>query len=89
MIAAGVVEVVGGGLLILVTLYDFFNAIVLPRPSVGRFSPSGALMQRGWLVWRWLGTRPSQPNRREGTLAVFAPLSILTLLALRLVSLIV
>ena len=89
MSALQIVEVVGGALLIAVTLYDFFNAIVLPRPSVGRFAPSSVLILRGWLLWRWLGTRPSQPNRREGILAVWAPLSVLALLALRLVVLIV
>jgi len=87
--ALQIVEVAGGALLVVFTLYDFFNAIVLPRPSVGRFAPSALLIERCWVLWRWLGTRSSQSNRREGILAVFGPLTVLALLALRLVVLIV
>jgi hypothetical protein len=87
--AVHIVEVAGGALLVLVTLFDFFNAIVLPRPSVGRVSVSGVLLQRGWLLWRWIGSRITRAGRREGVLAIYAPLSVLTLLALRLVTLIV
>lgn len=88
MSAVDAVWIAGGALVVLITLYDFFNAVVLPRPSVGRFSPSTLLLQRGWVLWRWLGTRASQVNRREAILAVFAPFSVLALLALRLLSLI-
>jgi hypothetical protein len=84
-----VVEIVGGALLVVVTLFDFFNAVVLPRPSVGRISVSGFLLRQGWLAWRWVGRRLSRADRREGVLAVYAPLSVLALLALRLLVLIV
>jgi hypothetical protein len=82
-------KVAGGALIILATLYDLFDAVVLPRPSVGRLSASLALMRSMWRAWRWLGTRPSQPNRRETILAVYAPLAVLALLAVRMTGLVV
>ncbi|HEV7466855.1 MAG TPA: hypothetical protein VGP96_11160, partial [Candidatus Dormibacteraeota bacterium] len=84
-----IAEVVGGALIILATLYDLFDSVVLPRPSVGRLSPSLALLRGMWWAWRWLGTRSSQPNRREAILAVYAPLAVLVLLAVRMVALVV
>jgi hypothetical protein len=78
-----IIEVVGGALVVTLTLYDLFDSIVLPRPSVGRISPSLALQRRLWLAWRWLGTRPSSVQRRETVLAVFAPLAVLVFLVLR------
>jgi hypothetical protein len=84
-----IAEVVGGALIILATLYDLFDSVVLPRPSVGRLSPSLALLRAMWQVWRWLGTRSSQSNRREAILAVYAPLAVFVLLGVRMVTLVV
>jgi hypothetical protein len=77
------VEIVGGALIVALTLYDLFDSIVLPRPSVGRLSPSLVLLRGGWIAWRWLGTRPSRIQSRETILAVFAPLAVLVLLVVR------
>ncbi|HEX3606236.1 MAG TPA: ion channel [Candidatus Dormibacteraeota bacterium] len=82
------VQIAGGAVIILITLYDLFNAVVLPRPAVGRFSPSALLLRRVWLLWRWLGTRSSSVTRREGILAVYGPLAVLGLLALRMAALV-
>jgi hypothetical protein len=84
-----IAEVVGGALIILGTLYDLFDAVVLPRPSVGRLSGSLALLRVMWWVWRWLGTRSSQSNRREAVLAVYAPLAVLVVLGVRMAALVV
>jgi hypothetical protein len=72
-----------GLVIVAIALWDFFNAVVLPRPSVGRLIPSGYLLRKGWLAWRWLGTRPTEVPRREAVLAAFGPLSVLVLLLLR------
>ncbi|HEY2702868.1 MAG TPA: ion channel [Candidatus Dormibacteraeota bacterium] len=84
-----IIQVVGGALITVLTLYDLFDAVVLPRPSVGRLSPSLALLRGMWTVWRWLGTRFSQSNRREAVLAVYAPLAVLVLLGVRMCVLVV
>jgi hypothetical protein len=84
-----IVQVVGGALIIVGTLYDLFDSVVLPRPSVGRLSPSLALLRAIWATWRWVGTRPSQPNRREAILAAYAPFVVLLLLAVRMCFLVV
>jgi hypothetical protein len=83
------VQVVGGALIVLATLYDLFDAVVLPRPSVGRLSPSIGLMRLMWQAWRWLGTRLSGTNPREAILAMYAPLAVLVLLGVRLSLLVV
>jgi Ion channel len=81
--ALRVVELAAGVVVVLLTLYDFFEAVVLPRPAVARFSP-GLVLQRGlWRGWRWLGTRRADVAGREALLATFGPLSVLIMLVLR------
>lgn len=78
-----ILQIAGGALLVTLTYYDLFDSIVLPRPSVGRISPSAALLRLTWIAWRWLGTRSSRVQRRETILAVFAPLAVLLFLVVR------
>jgi Ion channel len=75
--ALDLAEIAGGGALVAATLYDLFQSVVLPRPSIGKLSPSRPLLRRLWRVWRWIGTRPASQARRESVLAIYGPLSVL------------
>jgi hypothetical protein len=68
-----------GVLLLLVTLWDLFQSIVVPRPSPGRFRIARYVVRGSWLVYRGFARR--QPDRiRDQTLGFFGPAATLVLL---------
>jgi hypothetical protein len=87
--AIAAVEAVAGTLLLLVTFYDMFQSVVLPRPAVHKVQLARLVVAPMWRVWRWAGARGSRIDRSEARLAAFGPVSLLTLFliwALALVS---
>ena len=76
-----VLEVVAGLLLVLATAYDFFKSIVLPRPAINKFVMVRGLFFFLWNIWRRIGDRVSNPGRKEGWLATFAPIAVLIMFA--------
>ncbi|PZR81282.1 MAG: hypothetical protein DLM65_06190 [Candidatus Aeolococcus gillhamiae] len=76
------VAIAGGAVLIVVTLYDVFQSVVLPRPAVGRVRISTTLVQTSWDLWRKVAERPGKLQMREAALAAFAPMMIVILLIL-------
>jgi hypothetical protein len=77
-----------GPLLILVTLLDGFETILLPRRVNRRFRYSRIYTQTLWATWRWAATRPSKGRAREAALGTFGPLSMLGLFGSWVISLI-
>lgn len=69
-------------MLVAAAMYDLFQAVLLPRPSVGRAVASPVVVRILWRVWRRLFAGIPQPRRREAALAAFGPVSLITLLAL-------
>jgi hypothetical protein len=61
------------------SLVDLFKAVIMPRSVGGRFRASVQISRRGWRLWRTAAMRIGDAERREDTLAVFAPLFIVTL----------
>jgi hypothetical protein len=78
----GGVAIVGGAMLVVLTLYDVFQSVVLPRPAVGRVRISTSLVQVAWGLWRKVAERPRKLQMREAALAAFAPMMIVVLLIL-------
>jgi hypothetical protein len=77
-----VVAVLAGSVLIVGTMYDVFQSVVLPRPAVGRVRFSPVLIRWMWRLWRSVATRPRRLQTREAALAAFAPVTVLGLLIL-------
>lgn len=71
--------VIAALLLILVTLLDAFETILLPRRVNHRFRYSRYYDRGVWLLWRRLATAVPQGRWREATLGTFGPLSMLGL----------
>lgn len=71
-----------GAVVVLVTLYDVFQSVVMPRPAVGRVRLSVTLGRQGWRVWRKVAERPRSLQLREAALAAYAPLAVVALLVL-------
>jgi hypothetical protein len=70
-------EVATGVLLGLIVFYDIFKSIVLPRPAIHKFIFIRWLFFNSWALWRWIGDKIDDQGRREGWLAVFAPIAAL------------
>jgi Ion channel len=73
---------VAGLFLIWIALRDVFLAVVLPRAADRRLRLSALLARSLWRLWRQLARLYSDEDRRESFLAMFAPFSLMTQLAL-------
>ena len=71
-----------GAALILITLYDVFQSVVLPRPAVGRVRLSVTFVRAVWRAWANIAQRPRRLQLREAALAAFAPAAVVALLIL-------
>jgi hypothetical protein len=76
------VDIGAGAVLLVVTLYDVFQSVVLPRPAVGRVRLSTTFINVCWRGWRRIAERPRKLQVREAALAAFAPMMIVALLVL-------
>lgn len=68
-----------GAAIFISTLADVFQSVIMPRSVGGRFRLSTRISRYGWLLWRSVSLRIQDAERREDTLAVFAPLLMVTL----------
>src|SRR6185436_3947001 len=73
---------VAASLLIVVTLWDAFQTMILSRRVSRRFRPTRALYRGLWAPWRAATNWLPPGNRRENVLMVFGPLALLSLIAL-------
>jgi hypothetical protein len=75
-------QIGGGAVIVLITIYDVFQSVVMPRPAVGRVRLSFTLIRGAWRVWRNVAERPKKLQTREAALAAFAPMMLVALLVL-------
>lgn len=69
-----------GGFLVVATLWDAFETIVLPRRVTRRFRWTRLVFRVTWVPWTFIARRvPSR--QRQGMLGVFGPLSLILLLS--------
>jgi len=73
-------EVVTGVTMILITFYDVFKSVVLPRPAINKFVLIRSAFYTLWNFWLLVNERQA-PNRREGWLATFGPIAVLFMFA--------
>ena len=73
-------EVGAGTLLVLLTFYDVFKSVVLPRPAINKFVFVRQLFLGSWRLWKWISERLN-PVRREGWLATFGPVLVIVMFA--------
>ena len=80
-LAISMVSVAVGVVLLLLTVYDLFQTVVLPRPAVNKVQLARIVIRPLWRMWRWIGLRPapSRLDRSEARLAAFAPIGLLVL----------
>ncbi|WPB55836.1 potassium channel family protein [Xylophilus sp. GOD-11R] len=76
------VMTVSGSILVLLTLMDAFEVVLLPRTVRRRMKINRYFFRLTWLGWAWLGLRLKPGRRREDFLAVYGPLSMVALFGL-------
>jgi hypothetical protein len=81
--------VIAGLVLIVFTLQDAFEVVLLPRRVSRRFRFTFGFFHAGWGTWRWLARLLPPGAARERFLSVFGPLAMVTLFAAWAVGLIV
>lgn len=77
--AVAAASVVVGIIVLLATLWDLFQSVVLPRPAVRRASLARNLVRPLWAVWKWVALRSTRIDRSEARLAAFAPIALIAL----------
>jgi hypothetical protein len=80
---------VAGIIVILVVVWDAFEALVLPRTASRRFRPARMFYRATWPAWTALANLIGRGGRRENFLAIYGPLSFLVLMACWAVALMV
>lgn len=71
---------IGGAVLIFLILMDAFETVVLPRRIKRTFGIASVFYKKTWGLWTRAGSLIKSPNRREGFLAYYGPLSLILLL---------
>lgn len=79
---------IAGALLVLVIMWDAFEALVLPRRVTRRLRPARLFYRSTWWMWRAVACRMRSGGRRETYLSFYGPLSLLFLLGTWAISLI-
>jgi hypothetical protein len=77
-----IVCIAAGIAVVLLTINDIFQSVIVPRATGRRYRPSFYLWRAMWRVWPELSWRllPNDPDKREDFLAVFAPMMLVSLL---------
>jgi hypothetical protein len=78
----------GGLFAVGAVIADVVNTLISTRLGSGRWWPTEVLYRVSWPVWRSLGRRIADEDRREVFLSMYAPLSLLTLLVMWVVGLV-
>ena len=71
-----------GIILIFLILMDAFETVVLPRRIKRNFRIASTFYKKTWRFWTQVATHIKSPNRREGFLAYYGPLSLIILLGI-------
>ena len=78
-----------GAVLVLVTLIDAFEVVLLPRPVRRRIRLNRYFFKCTWDIWAWCADLWLTGRRREDFIGVYGPLSMVMLFALWAASLVV
>jgi hypothetical protein len=79
VIALGILAALAGAGLVLSSLADLFQSVVVPRSVAGWFRASVFVSRNGWKAWRGAAMRIADAEQREDTLAIFAPVYLVTI----------
>jgi len=84
MLALRALAILAGVTLVALSLSDVFQSVIVPRAVGRRYRPSYYMSRANWWLWPKLSWRihPTDNDRREDFLAMFAPFNLLLMLVL-------
>src|SRR4029079_10402099 len=73
---------IAGAALLVFTLADAVSTLVTTRNRTGAYWPTNFFYHHSWSLWRQLGKRARNDDRRENLLTGYGPVSLLLILAM-------
>ena len=74
------IELLLGGIIIVSTLVDIFQSVVVPRPTRGSLRLALLLLDGMWPLWKWIALRFPSAKHSASLLGIYAPLTVVILL---------
>src|SRR6266516_1262597 len=74
------IELMLGGIIVVSTLVDIFQAVVVPRPTRRSLRLAPFLLNGMWPLWKWIALRLPSAKHRAAWLGIYAPLTVVMLL---------
>ena len=74
------IELLLGSIIVILTLADVFQSLVVPRPTRRSLRLAPLLLNGMWPLWKWVALRFSSPKHRAAFLGIYAPLTVIILL---------
>jgi hypothetical protein len=74
------IELLLGGIIVVSTLVDIFQSVVVPRPKRGSLRLAPFLLNGMWPLWKWIALRFPSAKHRAAFLGIYAPLTVVILL---------
>src|SRR5713101_1610809 len=74
------IELILGSIMIVSTLVDIFQSVVVPRPTRRSLRLAPFLLDGMWPLWKWIALRFPSAKRRAAFLGIYAPLTVVLLL---------
>src|SRR6266705_828653 len=74
------IELLLGSIIVILTLADVFQSVVVPRPTRRSLRLAPLLLNGMWPLWKWVALRFSSPKHRAAFLGTYAPLTVIILL---------
>ena len=82
------IELLLGSIVVVSTLADIFQSVVVPRPTRRSLRLAPFLLYGIWPLWKWIALRFPSAKRRAAILGIYAPLAVIMLLLVWVVVLI-
>ena len=74
------IELILGSIIVVSTLVDIFQSVVVPRPTRGSLRLAPLLLDGMWPLWKWIALRFLPAKYRAALLGIYAPLTVVILL---------
>jgi Ion channel len=74
------IELMLGGIIVVSTLVDIFQSVVVPRPTRRALRLAPFLIDGIWPLWKWIALRFPSAKHRAAFLGIYAPLTVVMLL---------
>jgi hypothetical protein len=80
------IELLLGSIIVVLTLADVFQSVVVPRPTRRSHRLAPFLLNGIWPLWKWVALRFSSPKHCAAFLGIYAPLTVIILLLLKILA---